>query len=68
MLKDNANTNPYSTHSSYSLYSKEHSSSIVDYSSSIVDSYSNQRLPRIRCTTVVLRIAVAVWSNNAYAL
>ena len=32
MLKDNANTNPYSTHSSNSPSSKEHSSSIVDYS------------------------------------
>ena len=65
MLFHSTNTNPYSTHSSNSPYSKEHSSS---YSRNIVDSYSNQRLPRIRCTTVVLRIAVAVWSNNAYAL
>ena len=37
MLKDNANN----THSSNSPYSKEHSSSIVDYSSNTIRSYAH---------------------------
>jgi len=57
MLSLNTNTNPYSTHSSNSPYSKEHGSSIVENSGLYSISTSTSR---IRCTTVVLRIAVAV--------
>lgn len=61
MLSYSTNTN---AHSSNSLYSKEHSSSIVENSNPYSISTSTSR---IRCTTVVLRIAVAVEPNNAYA-
>ena len=40
-----------------SLYSREHSSSIVD-------SYSKQRLHRIRCTTVVRCTVVVVYQTT----